>query len=194
MDVATVRFLDVLVGRATVSGEHASGRALRKGDAAETGVVLVGNDGALALLPAKTPAPYDGVAFARPDGAVGVDAPAVHAPERLPGSAFRPVAETAAFALGRWALAEGRSFTAGPESERHFLVLEGTGLCFTENGDNVPLKAGDLLAAPAGEPAKLWGRSAMSGVVVQPQGAPAPRRTLASELARLRGPGADAVK
>lgn len=189
MDVTTVRFLDVLAGRAAVVGEHASGRALRKGDAAAPGVVLVGHDGALALLPAGTPAPFDGVAFARPDGAIGVDAPAVHAPEPLPLNALRPVAETPAFALARWALAEGRSFTAGPESERHFLVVEGSGLCFTENGDNVPVKAGDLLAVPAGEPAKLWGRSAMGGVVVQPQTPPAPKRSLASELARLRSQG-----
>lgn len=184
---ATVRFLDALAGRAMVGGGQAAGRGLRKGDASSTGAVLVGNDGAFALLPAGARAPFDGVAFSRPDGAVGVDAPAVHAPERLPPGSFRPVEENAAFALARWSLPEGRSFTAGPESERHFLVLDGTGLAFTENGDNVPLKAGDWLTMPAGEPAKLWGRSAMAGLVVQPQAPATPKRTLASELARLRG-------
>lgn len=179
-----IRFLDVLAGRAEATGAQATGRSLRKGEASPGGVLL-GVDGALATLPAGAAAPYDGVLFRRADGAVGATT-AIHAPERLQGSAFRPVAEDAAFALGRWALAEGRAFTAGPESERHFLVLEGTGLCFLANGDNVPLKAGDLLTMPAGDPARLWGRSAMAGVVVQPQAPPAAERTLASELERLR--------
>lgn len=106
----------------------------------------------------------------------------------LAGNAFRPLAETGRFAAALLKLAPGRSVTVGPESERTFVVLHGTGLAFFENGDTLAFKSGEVVVAPEGEPVRLWARDpdAIAVVALQPHAPPAERRTLAGELARLR--------
>lgn len=176
----------VLAGEAAPDLVLSKGRPRAARAASTSEAALVAADGALALVPAHLPAPFAGLAVERTSPSGVAFAPATFAPARLDGNAFVPVADGAAFALARWSLAEGRAFTAGPESERWILVVGGDGLAFLENGDTLPIEAGDLLVAPAGHPVRVWGRHAMQGVVVQPQGPPVARRTLAAELARLR--------
>jgi mannose-6-phosphate isomerase-like protein (cupin superfamily) len=77
----------------------------------------------------------------------------------------------------------------GPQSERVFVILRGTGLVFLENGDQLRFGPGDAAVVPAGEPARVWaqGPDDVLAVVLQPRGEAAPRRTLAGEIRRLRG-------
>ncbi|HWG89569.1 MAG TPA: hypothetical protein VNZ52_01845, partial [Candidatus Thermoplasmatota archaeon] len=109
-------------------------------------------------------------------------------PRALAGNAFHPVYETPDSACGLFHIEAGRRLTTGPESERTFLITEGTGLVFLEDETTLPLRAGDVCIVQAGYSARLWARgpAALSGVVFQPQVAPTERRTLKGELTKLK--------
>jgi mannose-6-phosphate isomerase-like protein (cupin superfamily) len=106
----------------------------------------------------------------------------------LRGNAFRPLHESATTLAAMLSVAAGRRLDTGPESERVLLVLRGQGLLFLQNGDTLRAGTLDLVFAPAGEPLRVWsqGPDDLLALVVQPQGAPAERRTLAGELAKRR--------
>jgi len=106
----------------------------------------------------------------------------------LRGNAFRPLHESATTLAAALSIAGGRRLDTGPESERVILVLRGHGLLFAQNGDALRVEPGHWGFAPAGEPLRVWaqGPEDVLALVVQPKGAPAERRTLASELAKRR--------
>lgn len=110
----------------------------------------------------------------------------------LRGNAFKPLHDSAHAQAALLSIAASRRLQTGPESERLFVFLRGSGMMFLENGDVHRFDAGFLGVAPAGEPAKLWaqGPEDVLALVVQPKGERAERRTLAGELARRRGQSA----
>jgi len=176
---------EVASGR-EVRGDALVARACSSGDACAAARVAVARDGRVAYVGGTAPATLDGVAFERADGAVGHAAVKALARPAVPPTGLEIVWEDDLFAVARWRLEAGRSFTAGPESERHLAALAGSGLAFLETGDALRLDAPAVLVAPAGWPVRIWARDAMEGVVVQPQGAAAEQRTLKGELERLR--------
>lgn len=110
-------------------------------------------------------------------------------PARLgSGNAFAPLFENARAAGALVGVGAGRRVDAGPESERAFVVLAGTGLVFLQNGDTLALEPGGVALVPAGEPARVWARGPadLAVLALQPQAPPAERRTLASEVRRLK--------
>lgn len=109
----------------------------------------------------------------------------------LRGNAFRPLHDSPRAQAALLSVAAARRVDTGPESERMFLALRGNGLVFEENGDTHRFGPRSLVVAPAGEPARVWAQGPEDAllVVFQPKGASAPRRTLRSEIERLRGGG-----
>lgn len=106
----------------------------------------------------------------------------------LRGNAFKPVHDSPRAQAALLSVAASRRLETGPESERLFVFLRGSGLVFLENGDVHKFAPGFLGVVPPGEPAKLWaqGPDDALALVVQPKGERAARRTLAGELAKLR--------
>lgn len=125
--------------------------------------------------------------------AVGVQNPrasVVHEanPLALTGNAFVPLYESERSACALFHVEAGRRMHTGPESERTFLFLGGTGLVFLEEGTTVPIRAGDVAVLAPGYPARIWARGPepLSGVVFQPVMERAERRSLRGELTRLK--------
>lgn len=123
-------------------------------------------------------------------------APAAGAPARevevdpfVHGNAFRPLHQGPRSLAALLSIAAGRRLETGPESERLLVFLRGRGLVFLENGDTHRFEPGWAGVVPGGEPARVWaqGPEDVLAVVMQPAGQKQEKRTLAGELARLRG-------
>lgn len=106
----------------------------------------------------------------------------------LRGNQFKPLHQTGRALAALLSIAAGRRVETGPESERLFVFLRGTGLVFQENGDTHRFAPGWAGVVPAGEPARVWaqGPEDVLAVVMQPAGQREERRTLAGELAKRR--------
>ena len=106
----------------------------------------------------------------------------------LRGNQFRPLHQSGRALAALLSIAAGRRVETGPESERLFVFLRGTGLVFQENGDTHRFAPGWAGVVPAGEPARVWaqGPEDVLAVVMQPAGQREERRTLAGELAKRR--------
>lgn len=120
----------------------------------------------------------------------GGDAPA-HEAEVDPflrGNQFKPLHQSARTLAALLSIAAARRVETGPESERLFVFLRGTGLLFQENGDTHRFAPGWAGVVPAGEPARVWAQGPEDAllVVMQPAGQREERRTLAGELAKRR--------
>jgi quercetin dioxygenase-like cupin family protein len=111
----------------------------------------------------------------------------------LRGNAFKPLHDSARAQAALLSVAASRRMESGPQSERAFVILRGSGLVFLENGDTMRIAPGDVAIVPAGEPARLWAQTDdLLVVALQPKGQDAPRRTLAGELRRLKAAPRDA--
>ena len=106
------------------------------------------------------------------------------------GSRFMPLHQSSRALAAQISIAAARRVDTGPESERLFLFLRGSGLLFDQNGDTMRIAPEHVAVAPAGEPARLWaqGPEDMLAIVFQPNAERAPRRTLSSEIAKRRAP------
>ena len=126
------------------------------------------------LTPATAPAP--------PQGRVEVERATVT------GNAFKVLFESPRAAAALLSIAGSRSVDVGPESERTWVVLAGRGLVFLQHDTTLPIKPGDVAIVPPGEPARLWARGPedLHVLVLQPQAPPVKRRTLLTEVLRLR--------
>ena len=107
----------------------------------------------------------------------------------LGGNAFKPLFESRRALAAAISVASMRRVNVGPESERVFVFLRGSGLIFLENGDTFKFEPNTLAFLPAGEPARVWAQSAedVLAIVLQPAGQREERRTLAGEVAKRRG-------
>lgn len=107
-------------------------------------------------------------------------------PESVRLNEFKPLFENARAAAALLSVAAGRRVDSGPEVERTFIVLAGSGLVFLQDESTLAYREGDAIVVPAGEPARLWARGPEDArlVVFQPQAPPAERRTLRGELAK----------
>lgn len=106
----------------------------------------------------------------------------------LRGNAFHPLHASPRAESALVSVAASRRMDAGPESERVIVALRGRALLSLENGDVLKLDPHTVAFVRAGEPARVWaqGPEDFLAVVFQPRQARAPRRTLASEIARRR--------
>lgn len=136
------------------------------------------------------------VAFTLPDGsrfayaprAPGGPAQVVTIDPFARGNSFTPLHESERALSALLSLAASRRLDTGPESERAFLFLRGTGLVSLENNDVIRFNPNVLIVVPAGEPARVWcqGPEDALAVVMQPHGQQEDRRTLAGEIAKRR--------
>lgn len=106
----------------------------------------------------------------------------------LRGNAFKPLHQSPRSLAALLSIAAARRVETGPESERLFVFLRGTGLIFLENGDTFRFEPGHAGVVPAGEPARVWaqGPEDVLAVVMQPAGQREEKRTLAGELAKRK--------
>lgn len=104
------------------------------------------------------------------------------------GNRFMPIHESERALAALLSIAASRRLDTGPESERLFLFLRGSGLLFTQDEQSHRFAPNTLALVPPGEPARIWaqGPEDVLAVVFQPRGQQAERRTLASELAKRR--------
>lgn len=104
----------------------------------------------------------------------------------LRGNAFKPLHESPRALAAILSIAQSRRLETGPESERVFVFLRGSGLVFLENGDTHKYEPNTLAFVPAGEPARVWAQGPHDtlAIVLQPNVARAERRTLAGEIAK----------
>lgn len=160
--------------------------------------------GRLVLVAARGPLPEGtDVALLLPDAtriayvprAPGGEAKGVQADPFLRGNQFKPLHASPRALAAQLSIAPSRRVETGPESERVFVFLRGSGLVFLNNGDVFRFEAHHVGFIPAGEPALVWSQGPEDALVIvfQPAGQQAERRTLAGELAKLkakREPGA----
>lgn len=130
----------------------------------------------------------DGSRFAYAPRAPGGPAQEVAIDPMLRGNAFKPLHQSPRALSALLSLAASRRVDTGPESERVFLFLRGTGLVSLENNDVIRFNPNVAVVVPAGEPARVWcqGPEDALAVVLQPQGMREERRTLAGEIAKRR--------
>lgn len=131
----------------------------------------------------------DGRRLAYEPALAGPDSGAELVPDPLlRGNAFLPVHESDRSLAAFLSIAASRRVATGPESERIVVIFRGVGMVFLENEDLLKFEPGTVLALPPGDPARVWsqGPDDVLAAVLQPKGVTAPRRTLASEIAKRR--------
>lgn len=130
----------------------------------------------------------DGARFAYVPTAAGPGPAEVTIDPFVRGNSFKPLHDSPRALSALLSIAAARRVDTGPESERVFVFLRGSGLVFEENGDTHRFEPNTVCLAPAGEPARVWaqGPEDVLAIVLQPKGQQAERRTLKSEIAKKR--------
>src|SRR5207249_5635337 len=115
----------------------------------------------------------DVAAYVPRGGGTGAPAAEIAPDPLLRGNAFRVAHESPRTLAALVSVAAGRRMESGPESDRLFLVLRGSGLVFLQNGETLRFAPLDAIFVPAGEPARLWaqGPEDLLAVALQPRDA-----------------------